>query len=76
MEVNFYEMYLEEMALIPVLEAEEEEKVLALAATGDKEAKNMVPSVGEWIWLITEPSSGLITSASTSPRFTSSPGLK
>jgi len=39
MEVNFYEMYLEEMALIPVLEAEEEEKVLALAATGDKEAK-------------------------------------
>ena len=40
MEVNFYEMYLEEMALIPVLEAEEEEKVLALAATGDKEAKN------------------------------------
>ena len=25
MEVNFYEMYLEEMALIPVLEAEEEE---------------------------------------------------
>ena len=30
MEVNFYEMYLEEMALIPVLEAEEEEKVLAL----------------------------------------------
>ena len=26
MEVNFYEMYLEEMALIPVLEAEEEEK--------------------------------------------------
>lgn len=34
MEVNFYEMYLEEMALIPVLEAEEEEKVLALAATG------------------------------------------
>ena len=39
MEVNFYEMYSEEMALIPVLEAEEEEKVLALAATGDKEAK-------------------------------------
>jgi len=39
MEVNFYEMYLEEMTLIPVLEAEEEEKVLALAATGDKEAK-------------------------------------
>ena len=39
MEVNFYEMYLEEMALIPVLEAEEEEKVLALAAKGDKEAK-------------------------------------
>ena len=31
MEVNFYEMYLEEMALIPVLEAEEEEKVLAKA---------------------------------------------
>ena len=28
MEVNFYEMYLEEMALIPVLEAEEEEKVI------------------------------------------------
>ena len=26
MEVNFYEMYLEEMALIPVLEAEEEKK--------------------------------------------------
>ena len=39
MEVNFYEMYLEEMALIPVLEAEEEKKVLALAAEGDKEAK-------------------------------------
>ena len=39
MEVNFYEMYLEEMALIPVLEAEEEKKVLALAAAGDKEAK-------------------------------------
>ena len=36
MEVNFYEMYLEEMALIPVLEAEEEEKVLALAATGKR----------------------------------------
>lgn len=32
-------MYLEEMALIPVLEAEEEKKVLALAAEGDKEAK-------------------------------------
>lgn len=41
MEVNFYEMYLEEMALIPVLEAEEEEKVLALAATGDKEARKL-----------------------------------
>ena len=26
MEVNFYEMYLEEMALIPVLEAEEGKK--------------------------------------------------
>lgn len=39
MEANFYEMYLEEMVLIPVLEAEEEEKVLALAAGGDKEAK-------------------------------------
>ena len=42
MEVNFYEMYLEEMALIPVLEAEEEKKVLALAAEGDKEAKKRV----------------------------------
>ena len=40
MEVNFYEMYLEEMALIPVLEAEEEEKVLALAATGIKRQRN------------------------------------
>ena len=34
MEVNFYEMYLEEMALIPVLEAEEEKKVLALYLEG------------------------------------------
>ena len=25
---------------------------------GCPQAKNMVPSVGEWIWLITEPSSG------------------
>ena len=39
MEVNFYEMYLEEMALIPVLEAEEEKQVLILAAAGDKDAK-------------------------------------
>ncbi len=47
MEVNFYEMYLEEMALIPVLEAEEEKKVLALAAAGDKEAKKRLVE-GYW----------------------------
>ena len=37
---NFYEMYLEEMELIRPLDPEEEKRVLAAAAGGDKEAGN------------------------------------
>ena len=37
---NFYEMYLEEMELIRPLDLEEEKRVLAAAAEGDKEAGN------------------------------------
>lgn len=47
MEVNFYEMYLEEMALIPVLEAEEEKRYWLLL---QKEIKRQKSAWLKVIW--------------------------